>query len=96
MGKPVTAAGQPGRSADPPGAIVSVEFEQDANKVARQLVFPVMVKAAGGGGGRGMRIAHGLQGREEMFARPAEANGGLRRYSVYIEKYLERPRHIEI
>ncbi|MBK9315029.1 MAG: acetyl-CoA carboxylase biotin carboxylase subunit [Acidobacteria bacterium] len=69
----------------------------DAQKVAGEIGYPVMLKAAAGGGGKGMRI---VQSHEEMNAAfsmaSEEARSAFGDPSVYIEKYIERPRHIEI
>ncbi len=76
------------------GAITSVE---EATEVAKSIGFPVILKAAAGGGGRGMRICWeegDLQTQFETARNEAERAFGDA--SVYLEKYLERPRHIEI
>jgi acetyl-CoA carboxylase biotin carboxylase subunit len=79
-----------------PGSEGIVETENEALKIARQIGFPVMVKAVAGGGGRGMRIARNdgslIQGfhQARMEAEKAFGNG-----AVYIEKFIENPRHIE-
>src|SRR5687767_10171131 len=76
------------------GAITSVE---DATAVARTIGFPVILKASAGGGGRGMRICweeSELQNQYETARNEAERAFGVP--DVYLEKYLERPRHIEI
>jgi acetyl-CoA carboxylase, biotin carboxylase subunit len=80
-----------------PGSEGPVESEEKAQKVAREIGFPVMVKASAGGGGRGMRIvkASSELGRAlKMAQREAEAAFGVP--DVYLEKYLEAPRHIEV
>ncbi|HEY7786559.1 MAG TPA: acetyl-CoA carboxylase biotin carboxylase subunit [Pyrinomonadaceae bacterium] len=80
-----------------PGSPDPIESEAEALKLAREIGFPVIVKAAAGGGGRGMRIV-----RSEDELGPAletastEAAAAFKDGSVYIEKYLEQPRHIEI
>ena len=77
-----------------PGAITS---DKEALAVARALGFPVLVKAAAGGGGRGMKVArtaHELPSAVETAR--AEAKAAFGDDSVYLEKYLEKPRHIEI
>ena len=76
------------------GAITDVD---DATDVARSIGFPVILKAAAGGGGRGMRICWeegDLQTQFETARNEAERAFG--NAAVYLEKYLERPRHIEI
>src|SRR5215213_7469965 len=80
-----------------PGSPDPLENEEQALALAREIGFPVIVKAAAGGGGRGMRIV-----RTEEELGPAletastEALAAFKNGSVYIERYIERPRHIEI
>ena len=79
-----------------PGSDGPVESEEIANKVAREIGFPVIIKAVAGGGGRGMRIVKEPKELAHAFRtaqREAEAAFGLG--DVYIEKYLDSPRHIE-
>jgi acetyl-CoA carboxylase, biotin carboxylase subunit len=79
-----------------PGSDGPVESEEKAQKVAKDLVYPVIIKAVAGGGGRGMRVvrnANDLGKALKTAQREAEAAFGVG--DVYIEKYLERPRHIE-
>jgi acetyl-CoA carboxylase biotin carboxylase subunit len=80
-----------------PGSPDPIESAEEAKSLAREIGFPVIIKAAAGGGGRGMRIVR----REEELASQletaqAEALAAFRNGSVYIERYIERPRHIEI
>src|ERR1700758_3505884 len=66
-------------------------------RVARRIGYPVIIKAAGGGGGRGMRVVHteaALLNAVTMTR--AEAQAAFASAAVYLEKYLEQPRHIEI
>ncbi len=82
-----TVPGSPGAVADPESAL----------EIAREIGFPVLIKAAAGGGGKGMRVAE----TEEVFAErfgmaQNEAKAAFDDGSVYLEKYLARPRHIEI
>ena len=80
----------------PPGSDGMVEDEDTARRVAKEIGYPVMIKAVAGGGGRGMRVAHNdvslLKGfhTARTEAEKAFGNGG-----VYIEKFIENPRHIE-
>src|SRR6195952_2851259 len=79
-----------------PGSDGPVETEEKALKVARDIGFPVIVKATAGGGGRGMRVVRApaeLSHAVKTAQREAEAAFGVP--DVYIEKYVESPRHIE-
>jgi acetyl-CoA carboxylase biotin carboxylase subunit len=79
-----------------PGSDGPIESEERAQKVSKDLGFPVIIKAVAGGGGRGMRVirAPGELGKALKTAqREAEAAFGVG--DVYIEKYVEHPRHIE-
>ncbi|OGV47531.1 MAG: acetyl-CoA carboxylase biotin carboxylase subunit [Lentisphaerae bacterium GWF2_44_16] len=79
-----------------PGSDGLISNEEEALKTAHKLRFPVIIKASAGGGGRGMRIAHNdaslLQG---FYAAKSEAEKAFGNGDVYIEKYIENPRHIE-
>jgi acetyl-CoA carboxylase biotin carboxylase subunit len=79
-----------------PGSDGPVDSEGDALKIARKITYPVIVKAAGGGGGRGMRVAHNDPSLVTGYhmAR-AEAERAFGNSAVYIEKFIENPRHIE-
>jgi acetyl-CoA carboxylase biotin carboxylase subunit len=80
-----------------PGSDGPVKSVDDAMDVARTIGFPVILKASAGGGGRGMRIVgseDALQGAYD--AARSEAERAFGSADVYIEKYLEHPRHIEI
>src|SRR5271165_3594705 len=80
-----------------PGSDGGVASEAEALAVARDIGFPVLVKAAAGGGGRGMKVAHREADLAVAFATArAEAKAAFGYEAVYFEKYLERPRHIEI
>ncbi|OGA10255.1 MAG: acetyl-CoA carboxylase biotin carboxylase subunit [Betaproteobacteria bacterium RIFCSPHIGHO2_12_FULL_69_13] len=70
---------------------------KDIVKIARKLGYPVLVKSAGGGGGRGMRIVHTEAALLNAVAvTRAEAQAAFGNPSVYLERFLENPRHIEI
>lgn len=75
------------------GAVVDVE---EAEKIAQEIGFPLMIKAAAGGGGKGMRISYGIEDfREKFITAQQEAIKGFSDDSMYMEKYIEKPRHIE-
>lgn len=66
-------------------------------KIAKQIGYPVIIKAAGGGGGRGMRVVHTEAALlTSVNMTKAEAQAAFGNPMVYMEKYLEKPRHIEI
>ena len=80
-----------------PGSPDPIESAEEAMGLAREIGFPVIIKAAAGGGGRGMRIVRAeseLKGNLETAQ--AEALAAFKNGAVYIERYIERPRHIEI
>ena len=80
-----------------PGSDGPVEDEQTALEVAHQIGFPVLIKAAAGGGGRGMRVAHNDPSLVTGFhSARAEAEAAFKNSTVYIEKFVEKPRHVEI
>ena len=77
-----------------PGEVLSLD---DARDVAERIKFPVLIKAAAGGGGRGMRVAHGPDDLEAAWREArTEARTAFGNDAVYIEKYLDKPRHIEM
>ena len=70
---------------------------EEALKIARKVGYPVIVKAAGGGGGRGMRVVHTEAAlKSAISVTRAEAKAAFGNPTVYLEKYLENPRHIEV
>ena len=80
-----------------PGSEGGVGPDDDAMAIAQAIGFPVLVKAASGGGGRGMKVAHTAD--DLMLALSTAANEAKSAFgdaSVYLEKYLQKPRHIEI
>ena len=80
-----------------PGNDGVIKSEEEARRVAGEVGYPVILKAVAGGGGKGMRIVRDPDGllSSFMMAR-AEAEAGFGNPDLYIEKYIERPRHIEI
>ena len=73
------------------------EDSKEIVRVARKIGYPVIIKAAGGGGGRGMRIVHTEAALLNAVAMTrAEAQAAFANPSVYMEKFLENPRHIEV
>lgn len=89
----VTAAGVPIL----PGTKDGVPTVEDAIRIAGDIGYPVIIKATAGGGGRGMKIVHSPASLPNSFAAArSEAQSGFGNPEVYIEKYCERPRHVEI
>ncbi len=81
----------------PPGLVEPVSVEYDLNSIASSLGYPILIKAAAGGGGKGMRIVHDPKElRPAVTAAASEAMSAFGDSRVYIEKYLENPRHVEI
>ncbi len=73
------------------------EDPKEIVKIAREIGYPVIVKAAGGGGGRGMRVVHTEAALlNAVNTTRAEADAAFGNSTVYVEKFLEKPRHIEI
>ena len=80
-----------------PGSDGEVMDLDEARAVADRIKYPVLIKAAAGGGGRGMKVAHTADDLEEAWrVARTEARTAFGNDSVYIEKYLDRPRHIEM
>ncbi len=80
-----------------PGSEGGVASDAEAAQVAHEIGFPVLVKAAAGGGGRGMKVARSAAELPNALATArAEAKAAFGDDAVYLEKYLETPRHIEI
>jgi len=80
-----------------PGSEGAIEDAEDARKEAERIGFPVMIKAAAGGGGKGMRVCHD----PELFVKAFtvarnEAASNFSDGRVYIERFVDRPRHVEI
>jgi acetyl-CoA carboxylase biotin carboxylase subunit len=80
-----------------PGVDKAIESEAEAMAAAESIGFPVLIKAAAGGGGRGMKLAKTREQLPEAIATAqAEAKAAFGDGSVYLERYLEHPRHIEV
>jgi acetyl-CoA carboxylase, biotin carboxylase subunit len=80
-----------------PGSDGAISNEGQAARIAKDMGFPVLVKAAAGGGGRGMKVARTADDLDiAVKTARAEAKAAFGDDSVYLEKYLERPRHIEV
>src|SRR5256885_10146592 len=80
-----------------PGSDGAVSDEKVALRLAAEIGYPVIIKAAAGGGGRGMRVAHNdVSLRAGLKAAQAEAENAFKDSTVYIEKYVEFGRHVEV
>jgi acetyl-CoA carboxylase biotin carboxylase subunit len=80
-----------------PGSDGAVDDEKTALKIAGEIGYPVIIKAAAGGGGRGMRVAHNdVSLRSGLKQAQAEAENAFKDSTVYIEKYVEFGRHVEV
>jgi len=80
-----------------PGSEEAIDDEEEGVAIARKIGYPVIVKAAAGGGGRGMRIAHNdVALRAGLKSAKQEATAAFGNGSVYIEKFLEHARHVEV
>ncbi len=80
-----------------PGAQEPIKDKEAALKVAKRIKYPVIIKAAAGGGGRGMRVCHNeVRLVSSIMTAQHEAEAAFGNSSVYIEKYIEKPKHIEI
>lgn len=80
-----------------PGSKGALNSYKEATALAGEIGYPVMIKASAGGGGRGMRLAHNEASlKESMEMAKMEAGAAFGNDEIYIEKYIEEPRHIEI
>ena len=80
-----------------PGSDGGVKDEDQAISLAKEIGYPVILKAAAGGGGRGMRIVREQKQMAQAFTTArAEAEAGFANPTLYLEKYLEQPHHVEV
>lgn len=80
-----------------PGTYCNLDSFEEARRVAQQIGYPVMLKASAGGGGKGMRSVRKASELEAAFRTArSEAQNAFDDPSVYLEKYIDRPRHVEI
>ena len=80
-----------------PGSRTAIKNKEEALKTAKTIGYPVIIKAVAGGGGKGMRICHNdLTLVSSLLTAQTEAEANFGNSSVYIEKYIESPRHIEV
>src|SRR4051812_21482624 len=80
-----------------PGSEGALKTEEEAMEAAEAIGFPVLIKAASGGGGRGMKVALNAEGLHEAVSTArSEAKAAFGDDAVYMERYLQKPRHIEI
>jgi acetyl-CoA carboxylase biotin carboxylase subunit len=80
-----------------PGSEGLITRDDEALSLAKSMGYPVLIKAAAGGGGRGMRVAHNdLSLRSGLQSARQEAEAAFKDGSVYLEKYIEQPRHVEV
>ncbi|MCX5709333.1 MAG: acetyl-CoA carboxylase biotin carboxylase subunit [Candidatus Omnitrophica bacterium] len=80
-----------------PGSHAPIRNKEEALKTAKSIGYPVIIKATAGGGGKGMRICHNdLTLVSSILTAQTEAEANFGNANVYIEKYIEKPRHVEI
>jgi len=80
-----------------PGHMGLIETPEEAVRIAREIGYPVMIKASAGGGGKGIRVAHSDDDMADGFSSvKAEAKSAFGDDRVFLEKFIENPRHIEI
>ncbi|MCH8968525.1 MAG: acetyl-CoA carboxylase biotin carboxylase subunit [Planctomycetes bacterium] len=80
-----------------PGSDGIIDDDDQAIEIAAKIGYPVMIKAAGGGGGRGIRIAHNEGNlRSTLGQARQESEAAFRNGAVYIEKFVQKPRHVEV
>ncbi|MBI1953179.1 MAG: acetyl-CoA carboxylase biotin carboxylase subunit [Candidatus Omnitrophica bacterium] len=99
MGDKIEAKKVMGKAGVPliPGTPAAVTTKEEALRAAKSIRYPIIIKAAAGGGGKGMRVAHNdVRLISAFMTAQAEAEAAFGVPDVYIEKYIERPRHVEI
>lgn len=80
-----------------PGSAGGIETDEEAIAIAKEVGFPLIIKAAAGGGGRGMKVAYSMdEVKTALSICRTEAKNAFGDDAVYIERYLARPRHIEV
>jgi acetyl-CoA carboxylase, biotin carboxylase subunit len=80
-----------------PGSDGLIDSEGDAVRIAHEIGFPVLIKASAGGGGRGMRVAsNDLSLKSALQQARTEAEAAFGSGAIYLEKYIEHPRHVEV
>jgi acetyl-CoA carboxylase, biotin carboxylase subunit len=80
-----------------PGSDSTVKTKEEALKTSKRIGYPVIIKAAAGGGGKGMRICHNdIKLASSFMTAQAEAEANFGNPAVYIERYVEKPRHVEV
>ncbi len=80
-----------------PGSEGAIESDEEALKIGHEIGYPVIIKALAGGGGRGMRVAHNEPSmRTQLPNARAEAEAAFKDGRVYVEKLVEKPRHVEV
>lgn len=80
-----------------PGSRAVIKTKEDALRIAKDIKYPVIIKAAAGGGGKGMRICHNdVRLISALLTAQREAETAFGNPDVYMEKYIEKPRHVEI
>jgi len=80
-----------------PGSKAIVKTKEEAVRIAKKLKYPVIIKASAGGGGKGMRVCHNdVRLISSLVTAQQEAETAFGNPDIYLEKYIERPRHIEV
>jgi acetyl-CoA carboxylase, biotin carboxylase subunit len=80
-----------------PGSAGLIEDDNEAVRIAHEIGFPVLIKATAGGGGKGMRVAsNDLSLKQALIQARTEAQAAFGNPGVYLEKYVDRPRHVEV